>query len=455
MRWQLGFGSAGVTAVLIMVLVSSVGAVAGAGDPAGSPRGLLGPDFRISGNAATSGEEYPAVAYNSTSNRYLVVWGDGRNYLSRGADVFGQRVAANGNRVGGNRRISGPAATADEGYAVVAYNPANNQYLVVWRDRRKDATRGTEIYGQRVAADGSRVGPDFRISGPAATADEFAPAVAYNSTSNQYLVVWGDDRNYATGDWDIYGQRVAANGDLVGTNRRLSGKSASSQEKNPAVAYNSTRNQYLVVWEDFRNQATREWDIYGQRVAANGNRIRPDFRISGNAATSDEGYAAVVYNPANNQYVVVWDDFRNQATRGWDIYGQRVAANGNLVGTNRRISGKNTTSHEVIPAVAYNPTGNQYLVVWEDFRNQATRERDIYGQRVAANGNRAGTGFRISGKNATSIETNPAVVHNAGPTTSTWSSGRMDARQIGDSTSSGGGSAGRPEDKTPAWGAVH
>ena len=75
------------------------------------------------------------------------------------------------------------------------------QYLVVWVDDRKSATPSFDIYGQRVSASGSRLGPDFRVSGRNATSDERDPAVAYNPDAGEYLVVWGDGRN---GTQDIY-----------------------------------------------------------------------------------------------------------------------------------------------------------------------------------------------------------------------------------------------------------
>ncbi|MBN2112668.1 MAG: hypothetical protein JW785_00915 [Acidimicrobiia bacterium] len=105
-------------------------------------------------------------------------------------------------------RISGAAALSDEIGAAAAWNSDNNDFLVVWRDGRDRAGgRGYEIYGRHVGADGSVLGPDFRISGPAAVDDEQDPGVAHSATSRQ---VWTDGR--AGTATDIYGRRVAAGG---------------------------------------------------------------------------------------------------------------------------------------------------------------------------------------------------------------------------------------------------
>jgi hypothetical protein len=89
----------------------------------------------------------------------------------------------------------------------VAYNPANNQYLVAWSG--EDDVGGVvdnerEIFGQRLSATGGSVGAnDFRLSdmGPdgSTTFGAFTPAITYNSVNNEYLVVWvGDDDSLGT-----------------------------------------------------------------------------------------------------------------------------------------------------------------------------------------------------------------------------------------------------------------
>jgi len=399
----------GVVLLLIVTMLSQVVAVAESADPEGaagpdlsrvSP--LVGNDFRISGPAATKHDSDPAVAYNSTNTQYLVVWTDTRNEGSRGTDIYGQLVSAEGTRIGGDFRISGPAATNNESDPVVAYNSINNEYLVVWVDWRNNSTRGSDIYGQRVKASGKLAGGDFRISGPAATS-----AVVYNpaqnSGGNQYLVVWQDWRNRETLGYDIYGQRVKATGKLAGGDFRIS--AATSDEQFPAVAYNSASNQYLVVWGD------REDDIYGQRVKAGGKLAGGDFRISGPACCSFEKYPAVAYNTISNQYLVVWEDYPSGSQSLGHIRGQRVKANGKLAKEDFWISGPAATN-ESEPAVAYNPVNNRYLVVWVDWRNLATRGYDIYRQRVKTTGKLAGGDFRISGPAATGSEWSPTVAYN-------------------------------------------
>jgi hypothetical protein len=91
-----------------------------------------------------------------------------------------------------------------------------------------------EIFGQLInASNGAEVGTnDFRISdmGPNGDANyrAFSPSVAFNSTNNEFLVVWyGDDNTgpLVNDELEIFGQRIAgASGAEIGTNDfRISG----------------------------------------------------------------------------------------------------------------------------------------------------------------------------------------------------------------------------------------
>ncbi len=267
-------------------------------------------------------------------------------------------------------RISDMGGTGDPQYeaweAAVAYNSTNNEYLVVWSG--EDNSGGLvaneyEIYGQRLnAATGAEIGTnDFRISDLGGTGDPdwdgVAPAAAYNSTNNQYLVVWQGNDNVGglvEGEWEIFGQRLnAATGAEVGTNDfRISDMGPDGDvewdPEFPAVAYNSTNNEYLVVWtsdEFFAGALTNdELEIWGQRLnAATGAEVGAnDFRISDMGGIGDPdydaGFADVAYNLTGNQYLVAWrgeDNVGGLVNQEWEIFGQRLnAATGAEVGTN-------------------------------------------------------------------------------------------------------------------------
>ncbi|MCC7359833.1 MAG: hypothetical protein IT317_10170, partial [Anaerolineales bacterium] len=205
------------------------------------------------------------------------------------------------------------------------------------------------IFGQRLnAATGAELGGDLRLSdmGPDGSTSyrAFNPAVAYNNQNDQYLVVWlGDDNSGGLVDeeYEIFGQRLnAATGAELGGDLRLSDMgpngSTSYDAYYPAVAYNSSANQYLVVWQGDDNTGElvdEEVEIFGQRVnAATGAELGGDFRLSDMGPDGSTSYGAftpaVAYNSQNNEYLVVWqgdDNTGGLVDEEVEIFGQRVA----------------------------------------------------------------------------------------------------------------------------------
>ncbi len=415
----------------------------------------MGPDGDIAYRA-----EYPAVTYNRASNQYLVVWHGVDNtapLVAGEQEILGQRLTATGSGTGANDfRISDMGGNGNNGYGAnrpaVAYNGTGNEYLVVWHgddDIAPLTYDEDEIFGQRLNSTGVEVAPnDFRLSfmGEDELANAYDPAVAYNSQDDEYLVVWeGDDGTapLVNNEYEIWGQRVdAATGALIGAAIRISDMGPNGNANygaySPAVAYNSADNQYLVVWQgddDTGALVDGEIEIYGQRInAATGVEVGTnDFRVSDMGPDGDTAYGAfgpaVAYNSLGNQYLVVWygdDDAGSLVDGEYEIFGQRLSATGGAVGTNDfRISDMGPdgdVNYDALdPAVAYNSTDDEYLVVWEGDDNNAgfvDNEFEIFGQRLTAAG--AGTGdndFCLSdmGPNTSTLYSayNPAVAYNS------------------------------------------
>ncbi len=285
-------------------------------------------------------EEYPAAAYNSSSNQFLVVWEDFRGLSGFGSDVYAQLVNSDGSMAGGNFSISveddwqrGP---------IPAYSPVENKFLVVWVDQVNH-----DIHGRLVNANGSLSGSTFPIS--AAANYQWNPDIAYNPTSDQFLVVFDDDRLVAY-DKDIYGKLVNADGTLSGNDIQIS--TPSEDQLLPVVAHNSADNQFLVVWQDDRNPATNA-DIFAQLVNGNGSLDGSNFPIS--TSSSDQGDPDVAYDSYSNQFLAVWE-------QSADIYGRVIHADGSFPGPEFQIAaGPGGLSD---PSVEFDPTSRQFLVVW-------------------------------------------------------------------------------------------
>jgi hypothetical protein len=404
--------------VVLLAVVLAVPLTA-AGAPAATPRvaPVVGNDFRISGTAALATEEGAVASWNAAAGAYLVVWEDYRDEATRTSEIYGRRVGPDGTPLAEDFRINDHStAGRDEDPAVTA---TSTGWLVVW-SRQQEGLQLLDIYAQRVSAAGGLVEGPFRVSGPAGLESETAPAVAWNGSES--LVVWVDYRQYQTRGGDIYGRRVADDGTRPGADFRISGLNAVQDEQEPSVAWNGT--DYLVVWEDFRDDGDGNSDVRGRRVTAAGEPAGRDSRISGTSATGDDKVPGV--SSDGTGYLVVWEDWRLLPNRLSDIYGRLVSATGRPVGANFRVCGPGAVENDWTPVLAWDAAAQQYLVAWQDERDWAGRGSDIFGRRVAPDGARVGGDFRISGPAATTYEYSPAVAWGGGQHLVAW----QDTREV-------------------------
>lgn len=317
-----------------------------------------------------SGQYSPAVAYNPDDDEFMVVWADWR---SGSYDVWGQRVSA----VDGSLHPEFQINTDPDWqwYPAIAYNPDRGQYLVAWSDRRDDPGDGSNYnaYGRRLYADGSAIdADDFVIS--AREYNQENVAVAYNPAQGQYLVVWNEG---SSAGLRIAGQRVRDSkpGHLEGPNFDIC--TATGDQVKPSVACNTTSGEYLVVWQDRRSTSTH--DVYGRRVAGDGTLLGADD-IAISTAAGSQWNPHVAYGPSHDRYFVCWGDTRDNAQTGYDIYGQALDGGGGLLFT---AADENAPvwvypQDQAYPMAAGDPDDGRTLVVWQDHRNGVSE--NVYGR---------------------------------------------------------------------------
>jgi Ca2+-binding RTX toxin-like protein len=322
--------------------------------------------------------------------------------------------------IGPNFRISEAGtdgdAERDASDPAIAYNRAADNYLVVWAADDLPTDNEFEIFGQLMSANGTKLGSELRISIVGTDGDVNRtvrdPAVAYNSTANEYLVSWIADDLPTNNENEIFGQRLSATGAEVGADDfRISSVGTDGdigrEPLDPAIAYNPAANEYLVSWQADDLPTDNEFEIFAQRLSATGAEVgADDFRISSVGADGDIKREplepAIAYNPAANEYLVAWKADDLPTDEEFEIFGQRLSATGAEVGADDfRISSVGTdgdkTRDPVEPAIASSPAANEYLVSWRA-DDLATRDEDeIFAQRLSATGAEVGMDdFRIS-----------------------------------------------------------
>ncbi|UCF80610.1 MAG: hypothetical protein JSV08_08910 [Acidobacteriota bacterium] len=321
-------------------------------------------------STAANNQWFPSVASSGTD--YFVVWEDYRSGTE--FDIYGARVqASNGLLLDGPPDTGGVAVSTATGWQDAPSVASNGtDYFIAWRDWRNDGGCwcNTDIYGARVASDGTVLDP-AGIAVSTAVDEQWVPSVASNGTD--YFIAWSDNRSGT--DYDIYGARVAPDGTVLDP-AGIAVSTAASDQQYPSAASNGT--DYFIAWRDFRNDI--DADIYGGRVRASDGALLdgpPDTGgIAASTAANNQEYPSAVSN--GTDYFVVWEDWRSGTNR--DIYGARVAPDGTVLDSTG-IAVTTEANDQRYPSVASN--GTDYFVVWEDWRSGTT---DIYGARVAPDG---------------------------------------------------------------------
>jgi hypothetical protein len=293
----------------------------------------------------------PSVVFGGTE--YLVVWED---YRYSSYDIFGARVTTAGTVLD----AAGIAISTAAGYQLspcVAYDGTN--YLVVWEYQEGDY----DLYGARVSPAGTVLDPSG-IAIATGPAHEYFPEIAFDGTN--YLVAW---KRYYSGNYGIYGTRIAQSGTVLDPSGFLVSFSGATQG-DPSIAYDGTN--FLVVWEDSRNGSN---DIYAARVTPSGTVLDP-AGIGVSTHASSQYAPAVTFN--GNDFVIIWRDYRNTDT---DIYGARVSQTGTVLDP-AGIPVIRAPNSQLAPSCASD--GTNCLAVWWDYRT--IHNYNVIGARIAQDG---------------------------------------------------------------------
>jgi hypothetical protein len=280
----------------------------------------------------------------------------------------------------------------------VAYNSSHCEFLVVWSNTRSGgATK--DIYARRVRADGTLLS-DFAIAHNA-NFRNYQPAVAYSPAQDEYLVVYTYDSVIT--DSDIWARRVRWDGSWMSSEFAVGRKT--DKQHYPAVAYNSHVDEYLVVYQN--TWAGGGQDIDAERVRASDGTPLGWVNIA--AGTGLRSFPDVAHNAISNHYLIAYTFRPSSVLDPGDIYGKTASWNFDDIGPEHHICDDVNDQRTVSVAAA----GEEFLAVWEDSPSATTTE--LYARRLDPFGTPLGPagGYWITG-NPGRHDTAPSVAASAG-----------------------------------------
>ena len=288
----------------------------------------------------------------------------------------------------------------------VAYNSTDNNFLVVWEEQLND--RFHDIHG--VVLDGDTGQPTvepFVIMSDSGGLD--APEVAYNSTDNEFVVV----ARVASTD-QAFGQRVSPSGVLLGDFTVIDASGGptffdpAARARVVSIAYNATDNQYIAgLSGNPRSQilfSNLDLDIPVDEFGSGTN-------------------SSVAWSSVSNVYLVAWEDRESRNTGSENLSAQLLSASGDLIGDTIIIRDQDFA--EESPRVAYNADDDQFMVIWDErigFSDGLDPQTltDVIGQIVATDGTLVGGTIAIEQTTAYSLRQDVDYSSTAGAYLVVW-----------------------------------
>lgn len=298
----------------------------------------------------------------------IIVWRDYRN-VTNNYDIYTQRIDAEGNTLWDANGTAICTAPNNQDDPMLCTDGKGGAFIT-WRDLRAGGI-DWNIYVQNINSTGH---VQWLIDGIQIINNTLAqvnPKIVSDGQGGAY-VTWDDNRD---GNYDIYAQRVNAVGDTLWTTNGIGVViDSSSQSGNQLIS--DGFNNSIVVWEDDRNGNS---DVYAQKLDLAGNVIWTSNGVAVCDYLANQYYTQLAPDGAGGA-IFVWNDYRDSNN---DIYAQRIDSTGTEMWTANGEAICDVTDDQNTPKIAADGNGGA-IISWNDRRSGI--DYDIYAQRVAANG---------------------------------------------------------------------
>lgn len=247
-----------------------------------------------------------------------------------------------------------------------------------------------------------------------ATTAQFSPAVAYNQGVGgveRYGVAFTDatDTGCGTNECTQNVTGVLLDGNAVRLGTTSISATPNTDDKEPAVSFDSTNNRFLIAYyvkdnaKPCANSVHRvRGNVFVKVIDVNGNVLYGPFNVS-NTTSSHNVRVRAAWDPVTQKHLVVWetaltsaicsaiDGAGNNLGLGlarspWHVRAVILNANGTSYSSVFIPSIKNDTYIQQNPSVAANTNSGGWLVVWGDKRfiqdNNNSVTEAVFGQRI-------------------------------------------------------------------------
>jgi hypothetical protein len=301
----------------------------------------------------------------------IITWNDFRsaNY----SDIYAQRIDANGSVLWTINGVSVCSAVNSQYNPTIISSGAGGA-IITWQDKRDGSL---DIYVQKIDANGTALWSADGVMVCSAINNQENPTIASDGLGG-VIIIWADNRNgtFSTNDYDIYAQRINADGNIQWASNGLSVCSLTGNQVYPNII-NSNIDDVIISWSDTRNGI--DPDIYAQKINVAGSTL---WANNGTGVCNAAGLqqSPVLVDDNAGGAIITWQDYRSGA---YDVYSQRINANGDIVWTSDGVPISALQNAQMEPSIISDGVGGA-IITWRDFRDNGNQ--DVYAQRIDNNG---------------------------------------------------------------------
>ncbi len=316
----------------------------------------------------------------------IIVWEDKRqgnywNIYAQRININGETVwKKDGIQIGFNNEATVPITNP------LVVNDGQGGAFIAWtniRNELKDPPESgiiqyVELYIQKIDSDGN---PEWQEGGfPILPGHPLGQAKLVADGAGGVIIAGHDGRDEST-DTDIYAQRISANGSIVWNINGMPVCRANEKQFGLQMVADGYGGA-VIIWKDYRNGRSlpSAEDIYAQRINANGDAL---WQTNGVPICTSENVqkAGVITNDGQNSFIIAWQDMRFSSGL-YDIYAQKININGVIQWQNNGIPICTTFGYQGVPLVVADGSGGA-IIGWADGRYQ---NADIFAQKIDTNG---------------------------------------------------------------------
>ncbi|MCW3077266.1 MAG: Por secretion system C-terminal sorting protein [Bacteroidetes bacterium] len=302
-------------------------------------------------------------------NGAIITWEDNRNSATNSTDIYAQRLNGSGITKWALNGIAVCTSTGTQKSSAIT-EAGNGAVIIAWEDNRSG---NYDIYAQKIDSSGNILWPADGIIVCNKPTNQKAPKLVSDNTGGA-IIVWEDSVNFY---FDIYAQRISANGLPLWTNNGVAICTAPNVQNNPRIDF-GTAGGAIITWQDKRNNS--DYDIYAQSINVTGlTQWATDGVVICNAINTQSN--PKIEPDGSNGAIIAWEDKRNALD--YDIFAQRINSTGVTQWAGNGLSVVSTPSNQSAADMKY-LGGNLVAFSWKDNRSGAYA---VYAQLLTLSGN--------------------------------------------------------------------